>query len=161
MLFDDLKSEEEIEMEELTTHERALVFIELAKRKNCFDVHAAHSLLASLQFERVLAAMEKEVSKPNYSIVVDDRMQLLNKMLVEISKLEAEKEENKVLQVVDDVTYQLKMKKEYTEKYGEKTANILLNPDSKRRIMNLVERFRAGANGVVSEILNAEEESKK
>jgi hypothetical protein len=36
-----------------------------------------------------------------------------------------------------------------------------LNPDSKRRIMNLVERFRAGANGVVSEILNAEEESRK
>jgi hypothetical protein len=161
MLFDDIKSEEEKEMEELTTHERALVFIELAKRKNCFDVHAAHSLLASLQFERVLAAMEKEVSKPNYASVVDDRMQLLNKMLVEISKLEAEKEENKVLQVVDDVTYQMKMKKDYVEKYGEKTANILLNPDSKRRIMNLVERFRAGANGVVSEILNAEEESRK
>ena len=80
----------------------------------------------------------------------------MDKILTELSRLEIERHTKKITftgEIADSSQNREKIKNEYIEKWGEKTANVLNNPDSKRRVMNVLEKFRAGANGVVSEIL--------
>lgn len=138
----------------LSAYEQSLVFAELSRRRGTFDVLQAQRLVAQLQFERLLNALESEDGSNKN--VIDDRLAKMDKTLNELSRLEIERHTKKITitgEIADSSQSREKIKNEYIEKWGEKTANVLNNPDSKRRVMNVLEKFRAGANGVVSEIL--------
>jgi hypothetical protein len=111
-----------------SVYERCLAFCELCKRRGYFDYLVAQNLLAEIQ--------------------------LFNDM----ARLDIERRTKKIFFSGEFIQADLqKVKDEYIAKWGEKTANILNNPDSRRRVMNVLEKFRAGANGVVAEILKTQE----
>jgi len=136
-----------------SVYERCLAFCELCKRRGYFDYLVAQNLLAEIQFERLLNSIELD----NTSLI-NEQLKALDKLFNDMARLDIERRTKKIFFSGEFIQADLqKVKDEYIAKWGEKTANILNNPDSRRRVMNVLEKFRAGANGVVAEILKTQE----
>lgn len=147
--------QEEIDMlsTDSSVYERCLAFAELCRRRGSFDIGIAQNLLAEIQFERLIKCIES-----NNDSSINEQLKTLDKLFNDMAKLDIERRTKKIFVSGEIVQADSqKVKDEYIAKWGEKTANILNNPDSRRRVMNVLEKFRAGANGVVAEILKTQE----
>lgn len=150
---------------DLDAYQQSMVFIELSKRRNSFDLLTAQRMLATIQFERLLNTIELESLDAKWTASVNAKIQSLDKTLNDLVRLEIEKTSKKI--VIGDVrietgeSHSQKIKKDYIEKWGEKTAAVLNNPDSKRRVLNILESLRAGASGPIGAILDAEAKKEK
>jgi hypothetical protein len=135
------------------------------------DTFAAHKLLANLQFDRVIADVEDERKVGTTGKKASASIKLMNQILVDVNKLEIEKNTTKTKTKVtltspDGIpnipgtgTIQIdqQVREQYRERWGEATQKLATDPDARRRLLHLLEKARAQVTpGVKSAIEDGE-----
>jgi hypothetical protein len=131
-----------------------------------FDVFVAHKMLAAIQFERVTSAVEREKEAGELSSSTSKQIELLNTILKTVNDEEIQRNTKRVSerfirQIGDNNGSSVlmaveKVKEQYSQRYGANTAKVILDPESRRRLLNVIERVRASASGPVRKVLEAE-----
>lgn len=118
------------------------------------DAYDAYQVLLGIQFERVMIGFLKERRDSKLNRDSNDAVRILNDVIESMSKIDPKKfQVEKVIDTPSADSSAEKMKKMYEEKFGSIAANILSNPDSRRRWMNFAEMLKSATTGDLAEIL--------
>ena len=123
-----------------------------------FNVQTAHKMLAAIQFDRVMMDLENEKKIGATSKHTNDNIRLMNSILKTIEEIDVAKN------TVKHTTRMVKstmphgdgpivaiehVKQQYISKFGAATADAILNPESRRKLLNVIERARAFSSPAV------------
>lgn len=131
-----------------------------------FDVFIAHKMLAAIQFERVTSAVDREKADgTKLDAATSKQIELLNTILKTVNDTEIQRNTRRIserfVRQIDDnngssvVMAVERVKEQYAQKWGEKTAKAILDPESRRRLLNVIEKVRSTSSSTMKKILEA------
>ena len=133
------------------------------------DTFAAHKIVANVQFDRMMKDVEEERRAGTTGKKASANIRLMNQILVDVNKLEIEKNTTKtktkvtltspdgVVHAPGTIQIDQQVREQYRERWGEATQKPATDPDARRRLLHLLEKARAQVTpGVKSAIEEGE-----
>ena len=131
----------------------------LANLEKYLDPLDMYQLLMHVQFERTMWVVEKERQNQTPTQSGDKEVQLMDRILKNIGDIETQRSVKKIKissslkgHAVEDQF--VKIQGQYNERWGKQTKKLFNDPDSRRKILNVIERMRAGETEVLQKVLN-------
>ena len=123
------------------------------------DPAEMYQVLIAIQTDRVMLEHKREQETGKISEQGNKQIALMDKILKNLSDVEADRKKIKAVNnAVHSREYLMDsmdmVKQQYVEKWGSQTAQIMLNPESRRRVLNALEQVRAGADGPLAQLLS-------
>lgn len=121
-------------------------------------IHALNILLA-IHFDRIMMEysiekrLGKTISSNTKAIEVAARIsELLDRATSEdlSRRLKGSSLDSSPRDTLDGMT---RLREAYTQKYGEVAANVIANPDARRRILNIMEKIEKGCSGPLYDLV--------
>ena len=135
----------------------------ISERVDPMDVF---QVLVAVQSERLMMefATEKRTGKTTAQGTANVRA--MNEILKSMADIDTTRKyrfkEFQQTRGVEDTLAQLqKVKTDYSTRWGEAAANMILDPQARRRILNAVEQARSGAHGPLANLLRDREAAAK
>lgn len=132
-----------------------------ARLNESIDPLMALNILMSVHMDRIMIefTVEKKIGKTIKNNT--DSIRVATSIAQAMSKVGAQDLSNRLRGAAsndtpkDTVDKMFRMKQSYLARYGEATTNVIMNPDSRRRVLNALERVQKGHSGPLFDILMA------
>jgi hypothetical protein len=121
------------------------------------DPAEMYQVLIAIQTERMVMAHQKEIEEGRVGEQGNKQVDLMNRILKSLADVDIDR--RKIKEMVGSRSREFlidsmdMIKAQYVERWGERTANIMFQPESRRRVLNALEQVRAGASGPLAKLL--------